>query len=829
MGIVVNACRDRIKEDARRRQRHEAKPLVGPSEESNDEKTELIAAVLKIVKGLPERYRHPVSLHFLDGLSFKEIACALALPEDTVAQQSSRGIEQIRRSLGAAGFTAVVVPEVLASFSMPSVPAHLAGSFTQMIASAAVKDSGAATGAATANSAVAATSTKVVVTAALLLAAVMATFYICRGKETKQDAEGPPTISPTTPKVFDPTQTIDNSLAEILDRKMDVAYRRDYLSEVLDDLDKRIGLRSAFPKPIDKTFMFTLEEKLVSVRTVLERLAADGKLNMEFHGDEVVFWKKVDDSILAGLEQKLKNGDVEARCEAVYDLAQLGDKRIFPLLLVGLCDKNQSVIGETISVLEECHNSTLFYAMNKSDYFEPLSKLLSATGMGPFKTNVIMLLGDTRDTRAVERLAALLEDADATVRSNAARALGNTRSPHAIELLTGLLKQPDRELRFSAADALSNARDPRTFDALVDFLSDVNARESEPTYFGNTRDPRAFNLLLRYLKDADVNVRISAIDALGKTRDPRAFEPLVELLKDTNARSVRSSAAYALGKQRDPRAFELLIPMLKDADALIRRCAFGALSSMRDSRMLDRLIAIASDATDPLRPDAIEAVGNMRDPRAIETLAPLLKEIVYVQAAAHGLAQIQDRRAVEVLIACLKDPDLVGIVAYPLSQMQDPKAIDALTSLLKETDVNRFSAACVLWKIRNPRGFESLLGMSKDVNPSVRFRAVEAIQLHWEPRGEEPLITLLGDADQGVRFMAVRGLAPGIDDRGVLDPVIARLKDADAQVQNYTVWVLGQSRDPRAKAALANYENNKAASVKPAEPKPAKSSPASDF
>jgi len=95
-----------------------------------------------------------------------------------------------------------------------------------------------------------------------------------------------PTI-PAAPGVALPQ--IDNALAEILDKKIDVIYRRDYLSEVLEDLDKRTGLHSAFPKPIDKTFMFTLEKKQVTVKQVVEKLAAEGKLDLEYHGDEVVF------------------------------------------------------------------------------------------------------------------------------------------------------------------------------------------------------------------------------------------------------------------------------------------------------------------------------------------------------------------------------------------------------------------------------------------------------------------------------------------------------------------------------------------------------------
>ena len=274
-----------------------------------------------------------------------------------------------------------------------------------------------------------------------------------------KDAEAPPGI--------------DKSLTALLDKKIDVLYRRDCLLEVLGDLDKRVGLRSNIPDPIERSFLFTLDEKQATVRQVLEKLAAGGKLDLEYHGDEVVFWKKADDRVLAELQKKLTEGDVEARCEAVHDLAQLGDKRIYPLLFQGLSDKQEAVVAHAIFGLDR--HSTLCYGANVTAVFEPLMKLLSAPGMAAYKWNLAALLAISRDPRSVEPLIALSKDTQAKVRCCAAFGLGATRDARAVEPLIALSKDADADVRRYAAYALGKTRDPRAVEPLIARSKDTDA------------------------------------------------------------------------------------------------------------------------------------------------------------------------------------------------------------------------------------------------------------------------------------------------------------------------------------------------------------------
>jgi hypothetical protein len=91
------------------------------------------------------------------------------------------------------------------------------------------------------------------------------------------------------------------SLDRILAVELDFDCRRAYLSEVLDELHQRMGLRAAFPAPIDGSFALTIEPARITVRQVLERLASVGGLDLEYDGDEAVFWRKADETTLAAL------------------------------------------------------------------------------------------------------------------------------------------------------------------------------------------------------------------------------------------------------------------------------------------------------------------------------------------------------------------------------------------------------------------------------------------------------------------------------------------------------------------------------------------------
>jgi RNA polymerase sigma-70 factor (ECF subfamily) len=197
MRIVVDTCHNKVREEGRRQSRQKAVVANSVATDENDaEKNELVAAAVDAVQALPKNYRLPVWLHYLEGLSFDEVARTLSIEENTVRQQTRRGIEQVRQSLAAAGFTAsaVALPGLLASVALTPAPIELTESFKMLIATKAIGGIASATAPAAGVSAL--VSAKFIFAAVVLTAAGTFAGIKYHGDRTtnpKEDAKPVPT------------------------------------------------------------------------------------------------------------------------------------------------------------------------------------------------------------------------------------------------------------------------------------------------------------------------------------------------------------------------------------------------------------------------------------------------------------------------------------------------------------------------------------------------------------------------------------------------------------------------------------------------------------
>ena len=146
---VVNACRMRVREETARRRREAAVAGDRPAAADPNSASELGDRAVEAARGLAELYRLPVWMHYLEGLPFKDVAAALALPEATVRSQASRGIEQLRQALARPGgamqhLTSASLIAVLASAPLDSAPVSLTAALIHT-AAATGKTAGAAT------------------------------------------------------------------------------------------------------------------------------------------------------------------------------------------------------------------------------------------------------------------------------------------------------------------------------------------------------------------------------------------------------------------------------------------------------------------------------------------------------------------------------------------------------------------------------------------------------------------------------------------------------------------------------------------------------------
>jgi RNA polymerase sigma-70 factor, ECF subfamily len=124
--ILTNQARKHHR-SAGRRAGHEAQAAALPRvEPSHGEQAEVVHACLAT---LPEQQREPIALHYLEGLTYQEIAEALAWPLGTVTSRVRRGLETLRTRLQPTyGFGPAVILSLLAespALAVPGVPSPL--------------------------------------------------------------------------------------------------------------------------------------------------------------------------------------------------------------------------------------------------------------------------------------------------------------------------------------------------------------------------------------------------------------------------------------------------------------------------------------------------------------------------------------------------------------------------------------------------------------------------------------------------------------------------------------------------------------------------------
>ena len=90
--ILINECRSILRARARL---VPLEPELAESVPAPEENGELYAALM----GLPEKYRTPVTLHYIAGFRSSEIAEMLLVPEGTVKTRLRRAREILREEL----------------------------------------------------------------------------------------------------------------------------------------------------------------------------------------------------------------------------------------------------------------------------------------------------------------------------------------------------------------------------------------------------------------------------------------------------------------------------------------------------------------------------------------------------------------------------------------------------------------------------------------------------------------------------------------------------------------------------------------------------------
>jgi HEAT repeat protein len=165
------------------------------------------------------------------------------------------------------------------------------------------------------------------------------------------------------------------------------------------------------------------------------------------------------------------------------------------------------------------------------------------------------ILGELKDTRAIDPLIMLLQDrkVDWFVRASAASALGEIRDNRAIEPLISVAQEytpeGDNFLRKYVAQALGKFNDIRIVEPLLDAyigIDDRSFRDQIIYILGRVEveNIREIHVLSKFLEIGDdeiqeVKIREKAIYAMEKLRNIEALIPLKRLLsKDEHQRAL---------------------------------------------------------------------------------------------------------------------------------------------------------------------------------------------------------------------------------------------------------------------------------------------------
>jgi HEAT repeat protein len=326
----------------------------------------------------------------------------------------------------------------------------------------------------------------------------------------------------------------------------------------------------------------------------------------------------------------------------------------------------------------------------------------------------------------LELLIRALQDKDNGVRRQVVEVIRELRDNRAVESLIVALHDDDEYLCRVVIAALGELGDSRAVEPLIELLKNENVFicSSAEQALGDIGDSRAVEPLIELLKNENVFIRNAAVKALGDIGDSRAVEPLIEALKDS---SLCEIAVITLGKLRDSRAVGPLIELLKNQNEYLRSSTAGALGEIKDSRAVEPLIKVLNDHDEKVRSAAAGALGEIKDSRAVEPLIELLKdESELVRGStAFALGQLGNIQVVELLIKMLEENDkyVRSSVAKALGELKDSRAIEPLISLLDDTNQSYFLdrpvrnfAAAALRKIGSPEALEALRQAGFKVN-----------------------------------------------------------------------------------------------------------------
>lgn len=537
---------------------------------------------------------------------------------------------------------------------------------------------------------------------------------------TQPEKPAPPVIWPEIAIAVDYPRVQTEALA----KKLDVSYHRAYVSEVVADLAKRADARVAYSDSLGTGWTFTWDAKGVTVKDVLEKLAAEGKFDLSWQAALAVLTQKADDKALAALEKQLGDTDRWQRCLAVWGLGRLADVRIYPLLAKGLKDADAGVVEWSLKALEL--HSRMGCVMSEAD---------RATVVQAVQTWLAAYLADDKQS-AMGRLGwyglpsrhpgwhlLRLELAGSTLRPDALKLLVDTITGEKVAFVSASSATALGINRIGATELLGALKkvnaDCAQIQKEVDQLNEEfmkDRKPNDPIYLtGNSPREKAMAKL-----DNVLVIKQAIVEALLELRVPEVIQVVQSALEQPAPRGSEQSRLHVLALkygnilnlqvnvQAQLKTLEAIYTAKEDPPAARGMGVFGE----------DDVPSWAYGAT-----AAVQALADTSDPAVRAAFLKLVKnDKVYAGFSLLGQWVMQiyfpvtDPELVDALIARTTGGGAGAKVALrSLAQSHDPKVIAALINALKDADPQiAAEAGKALAKTRDPQALALLVALVQE-------------------------------------------------------------------------------------------------------------------
>lgn len=368
------------------------------------------------------------------------------------------------------------------------------------------------------------------------------------------------------------------------------------------------------------------------------------------------------------------------------------------------------------------------------------------------------------DNDTLATLIALLGNADASKRAEAAIAASSIRHPDLVPIFAALLQDADATVRANAASGLGVNQATETRGALLLLLQDISeiVRERAITALAQIGTTDVIEPIIAMLEDRSGFVRNRAALVLGASKDARAIDPLVELLDSSDSATV-GVALWALGALGARQALAPMRSLLNHKAAAVRANAAWALGSIGDPALISPLINMLNDKSAEVRANAALALGNLAealgDARMEKALIRQLTDVaplrnmgnlrVVAQAVAQALLQVGTATAQNAVMQWrpTEAQTVLPLVNRELIQQLARTPRDARDSVVQRLVDNADTAYGLIVEGLRAR------------QASIRQGCAQALGMIGNPQAVEPLVVSLADLDSGVWSQCVAALA----------------------------------------------------------------------